>query len=54
MLTRTLQAVRDTGFEPARLGNRTVPVNFLYFFTTTEVRANRRLSNQTGATRVSA
>jgi hypothetical protein len=56
MLTRTLQAVRDTGFEPARLGNRTVPVNFLYFFTTTEVRvsANRRLSTQTGATRVSA
>lgn len=39
MLTRTLQAVRDAGFEPARLGNRTVPVNFLYFFTTTEVRA---------------
>jgi len=39
MLTRTLQAVKDTGFEPARLGNRTVPVNFLYFFTTTEVRA---------------
>jgi hypothetical protein len=56
MLTRTLQAVRDTGFEPARLGNRTVPVNFLYFFTTTEVRAaaNRRLSTHTGATRVSA
>ena len=54
MLTRTLQAVRDTGFEPARLGNRTVPVNFLYFFTTTEVRANRRLSNQAGPTRVSA
>ncbi len=39
MLTRTLQAVKDTGFEPARLGNRTVPVNFLYFFVTTEVRA---------------
>ena len=54
MLTRTLQAVKDTGFEPARLGNRTVPVNFLYFFTTTEVRANRRLSNQAGPTKVSA
>jgi Putative zinc-finger/Gram-negative bacterial TonB protein C-terminal len=39
MLSRTLQAVKDSGFEPARLGNRTVPVNFLYFFTTTEVRA---------------
>ncbi|MGH9321496.1 MAG: zf-HC2 domain-containing protein [Vicinamibacteria bacterium] len=48
MLTRTLQAVRDSGFEPARLGNRTVPVNFLYFFTTTEVRAagGQRLSTQ--------
>jgi hypothetical protein len=39
MLLRTLQAVKDSGFEPARLGNRTVPVNFLYLFTTTEVRA---------------
>lgn len=38
MLLRTLQAVKDSGFEPARLGNRTVPVNFLYLFTTTEVR----------------
>jgi len=52
MLARTLQAVKDTGFEPARLGNRTVPVNFLYFFTTTEVRAAaaRRLSTQDGPT----
>lgn len=39
MLSRTLQAVKDSGFEPARLGDRAVPVNFLYFFTTTEVRA---------------
>ncbi len=56
MLTRTLQAVRDSGFEPARLGNRRVPVNFLYFFTTTEVRAAaaRRLSTQPAVTRVSA
>ncbi len=56
MLDRTLQAVRDTGFEPARLGNRTVPVNFLYYFTTTEVRAAaaRRLSNQTPSPRVIA
>jgi TonB family protein len=47
MLSRTLEAVRDTGFEPARLGNRSVPVNFLYFFTTTEVRAARdNLSTQ--------
>jgi hypothetical protein len=53
MLSRTLQAVKDTGFEPARLGNRTVPVNFLYFFTTTEVRAAaaRRLSTHDGPTR---
>jgi hypothetical protein len=42
MLSRTLQAVKDSGFEPARLGDRTVAVNFLYFFTTTEVRAARR------------
>ncbi len=56
MLTRTLQAVRDTGFEPARLGNRTVPVNFLYFFTTTEVRAAAAssLTTEMGSTRVSA
>jgi len=38
MLTRALAAVRETGFEPARLGNQTISVNFLYFFTTTEVR----------------
>lgn len=51
MLSRTLQAVKDTGFEPARLGNRTVPVNFLLYFTTTEVRAAaaRRLSTHDGA-----
>jgi TonB family protein len=56
MLTRTLQAVRDTGFEPARLGNRRVPVNFLYFFTTTEVRAAAAssLTTEMGSTRVSA
>ena len=55
MLTRTLQAVKDTGFEPARLGNRTVPVNFLYFFTTTEVRAAAaRLTTQTPSSRISA
>jgi TonB family protein len=55
MLSRTLQAVKDTGFEPARLGNQTVPVNFLYFFTTTEVRAAaRRLSTQAASARVTA
>jgi outer membrane biosynthesis protein TonB len=49
MLARTLEAVRDSGFEPAKLGDRTVPVNFLYFFTTTEVRAARnRLSTLEG------
>jgi hypothetical protein len=47
MLARTLEAVRDSGFEPAKLGDRTVAVNFLYFFTTTEVRAARnRLSTE--------
>ncbi|HEY7820245.1 MAG TPA: TonB family protein [Vicinamibacteria bacterium] len=52
MITRTLQAMRNTGFEPARLGDRNVPVKFLYFFTTTEVRAAavRRLSTQDGMT----
>lgn len=49
MLSRTLEAVRDSGFEPARLGNRNVPVNFLYFFTTTEVRAAIDLSTREGA-----
>ena len=33
-----LEAVRIAGFEPARLGDQTVSVNFLYMFTTTEVR----------------
>jgi hypothetical protein len=48
--------VKDTGFEPARLGNRTVPVNFLYFFTTTEVRAAvaRRLSTHQTSSRITA
>lgn len=45
MLARALEAVRMSGFEPARLGNQTISVSFLYFFTTTEVRSNgRRLS----------
>ncbi len=38
MLSRALAAVRETGFEPARLGDQRISVNFLYFFTTTEVR----------------
>lgn len=38
MLTRALAAVRESGFEPVRLGDQTISVNFLYFFTTTEVR----------------
>ena len=41
MLTRTLEVLMDSGFEPARLGDRAIPVNFLYLFTTTEVRAKR-------------
>ena len=40
MLTRALAAVRESGFEPARLGDQNISVNFLYFFTTTEVRPN--------------
>jgi hypothetical protein len=38
MLTQALDALRTSGFEPARLGNETVAVDFLYLFTTTEVR----------------
>lgn len=38
MLSRALQAVRESGFEPVRLGDQTISVSFLYFFTTTEVR----------------
>ena len=45
MLSRALAAVRETGFEPARLGDQTISVSFLYFFTTTEVRPDgHRLS----------
>ena len=45
MLTQALAAVRESGFEPARLGDQTISVNFLYFFTTTDVRPDgRRLS----------
>ena len=38
MLAQTLEALRSSGFEPARLGDETVAVDFLYLFTTTEVR----------------
>ena len=38
MLSQALEVVRLQGFEPAKLGNQSVPVNFLYLFTTTEVR----------------
>lgn len=38
MIARTLQAVQSTGFEPARLGEQAVPVRFLLYCTTTEVR----------------
>jgi hypothetical protein len=38
MLTRTLEALRAGGFEPARMGDKNVAVNFLHLFTTTEVR----------------
>lgn len=46
MLTRALAAVRESGFEPVRLGDRRIAVNFLYFFTTTEVHPDgARISN---------
>ncbi len=38
MLAHALDALRSSGFEPARLGDQTVAVDFLYLFTTTEVR----------------
>jgi hypothetical protein len=38
MLAQTLEALRSSGFEPARLGDKTVAVDFLYLFTTTEVK----------------
>lgn len=38
IIARTLEAVRNSGFEPVRLGKEAVPANFLYLFTTTEVR----------------
>lgn len=38
IIARTLEAVRASGFEPVRLGKEAVPANFLFFFTTTEVR----------------
>ena len=41
MLARTLEVVRASGFEPARLGDQAVAVHFLYLFTTTEVRPKR-------------
>jgi hypothetical protein len=41
MLARTLEVVRASGFEPARLGDQAVAVHFLYLFTTTEVRSKR-------------
>jgi TonB family protein len=41
MLSRTLEVVRASGFEPARLGQQAVAVHFLYLFTTTEVRSKR-------------
>jgi hypothetical protein len=39
-----LEALRASGFEPAEVGGRKVGTNFLYFFTTTEVRSGRNRS----------
>ena len=41
MLSRALEVVRASGFEPARLGEKAVAVHFLYLFTTTEVKSKR-------------
>ncbi len=51
MLAQTLKALRSSGFEPARLGDKTVAVDFLYLFTTTEVRlpAKGSISELSGA-----
>jgi predicted anti-sigma-YlaC factor YlaD len=38
MLSLALEALRSAGFEPARVGDQNVAINFLYLFTTTEVR----------------
>ncbi len=43
MLARTLEVVRTSGFEPARLGGQAVAVHFLYLFTTKEVRSKRNI-----------
>ena len=43
MLARTLEVVRASGFEPARLGDQAVAVHFLYLFTTKEVRSKRNI-----------
>jgi predicted anti-sigma-YlaC factor YlaD len=45
MLTRTLEALRTSGFEPARIGGQNVAINFLYLFTTTEVRPPKIISS---------
>jgi len=54
MLARTLEVLRASGFEPARVGDQTVAVNFLYLFTTTEVRlsAEHSTSDLLGLRRV--
>jgi hypothetical protein len=49
----TLQALRDSGFEPARVGDQNVAINFLYMFTSTVVRppTNPFISDMVGPTR---
>jgi hypothetical protein len=46
MLTQTLEALRSGGFEPARVGNQNVAINFLHLFTTTEVRAAKKFISE--------
>lgn len=42
ILRRTLEVLRTASFEPARIGEQNVAVNFLYLFTTTEVRLSTK------------
>jgi hypothetical protein len=53
MLTRTLEALRSGGFEPARVGSQNVAINFLHLFTTTEVRP-AKISNYLGLSRATS
>ena len=42
-MLETLEVVRTSGFEPARLGDQAVAVHFLYLSTTKEVGSKRNI-----------